>query len=186
MVPMEGIDLGPLLPHHLSELIMGILLMIVLYVVIRAKVMPRFEAMYEERRAAIEGGMEKAEKAQAEAQAALEQYQAQLTEARGEAAKIREDAKAQGAQILAEMREQAQAEAERIKASAQAQLAAERAQLLAELRREVGGLATTLAGRIVGETLDDDERARRTVERFLTELESDQPADRPSGTGASR
>lgn len=184
MVPMEGIDLGPLLPHHLSELIMGILLMIVLWLVIRAKVMPRFEQMYDERRAAIEGGMEKAEKAQAEAQAALEEYQAQLTEARGEAAKIREDAKAQGAQILAEMREQAQAEAARIKATAEAQLAAERTQLLGELRREVGGLATTLAGRIVGESLDDDERARRTVERFLTDLEGQDVA--ASETGASR
>ena len=30
-----AIDLGPLLPHHLSEVIMGILLMIVLYLVIR-------------------------------------------------------------------------------------------------------------------------------------------------------
>jgi F-type H+-transporting ATPase subunit b len=182
MVPMEGF--GPLLPHHLSELIMGVLLMIVLWLVIRAKVMPRFEAMYDERRAAIEGGMEKAEKAQAEAAAALEQYQAQLTEARGEAAKIREDAKAQGAQILAEMREQAQAEAARIKATAEAQLAAERTQLLSELRREVGGLATTLAGRIVGESLEDDDRARRTVERFLADIERQDA--QPTETGATR
>lgn len=181
MVPMEESPLGPLLPHHISELVMGIALMIVLWLVIRAKVMPRFEAMYDERRASIEGGMEKAEKAQAEAQAALEQYQAQLTEARGEAAKIREDAKAQGAQILAEMREQAQTEAARIKASAEAQLNAERTQLLGELRRDVGGLATTLAGRIVGESLDDDERARRTIDRFLADLESDE-----SNAGATR
>jgi multidrug resistance efflux pump len=83
-----------------------------------------------------------------------------------------EDAKTQGSQILAEMREQAQAESARIKASAQAQLEAERAQVLAQLRTEVGGLATTLASRIVGESLEDDARARRTVERFLADLES--------------
>ena len=47
-----------------------------------------------------------------------------------------------------------------------------RAQLLAELRADIGGLATTLAGRIVGEALTDDERANRTIDRFLQELET--------------
>ena len=32
-------------------------------------------------------------------------------------------------------------------------------------------MATTLAGKIVGESLDDDARALRTVDRFLAELE---------------
>lgn len=172
MVPNE-IDLGPLLPHHLSEVIAGIVLMIVLYLVIKAKVVPPFEKMYEERRAAIQGGMEKAEKAQLEAQAALERYEAQLAEARTEAAQIREDAKNQGAQVLAEMREQAQVESARIRAHAQTQLDAERTQLVEQLRSEIGGLATTLAGRIVGESLDEDERARRTVDRFLADLETE-------------
>lgn len=57
-------------------------------------------------------------------------------------------------------------------AEARAQIAVEREAALTELRSQVGGLATTLAGRIVGESLDDDERARRTVDRFLAELES--------------
>ena len=142
-----------------------------LTVVIAKFVVPRFEATYAERTAAIQGGIEKAEKAQEAAEAALEQYNAQLAEARTEAARIREDAKTQGTQILAELREQAQAEAARIKAQGEAQLEAERAQVLAQLRSEIGGLATTLASRIVGESLEDDERARRTVDRFLADLE---------------
>lgn len=171
MVPME-IDLGPLLPTHISELIVGAVLMILIFLVMWKKVVPAFEKMYDERTAAIQGGMEKAEKAQEEAQAALADYKSQLAEARTEAARIREDAKNQGAQIIAEMREQANAEAERMHATTQAQLAAERVQAMGELRTELGGLATTLAGRIVGESLNDDERARRTVERFLADLES--------------
>lgn len=170
---MGEIDWGPLVPHHLSEVIMGILLMIVLYLVIKAKVVPAFEKLYSERTAAIQGGMEKAEKAQEAAEAALQKYNAQLAEARTEAARIREDAKTQGSQILAEMREQAQAEVARIKTQAEAQLEAERAQVMTSLRNEIGGLATTLAGRIVGESLEDDERARRTVDRFLADLESE-------------
>lgn len=172
--PMQ-IDLGPLLPHHLSELIAGAILLLIIFLVVRAKVVPAFEQMYAERTSAIQGGMEKAEKAQAAAEAALQEYQQQLAEARQEAARIREEAKNEGARIKAELREQADAEAQRIIANAKTQIEAERAQASAQLRTEVGGLATTLAGRIVGESLDDEDRARRTVDRFIADLEA-QPA----------
>ena len=164
---------NPLLPA-LPEIIASVVFVLLLTIVIAKFVVPRFEATYAERTAAIQGGMEKAEKAQEEAEAALQQYQLQLAEARSEAARIREDAKTQGSQILAEMREQAQAEVARIKAAADSQLEAERNQVRNQLRNEIGGLATTLAGRIVGESLSEDERARRTVDRFLADLESDE------------
>ncbi len=171
---------NPLLPDPV-EIVAGVVFVIILTVIIWKFVVPRFEETYAERTAAIQGGMEKAEKAQAEAQAALQQYQAQLAEARSEAAKIREEAKTQGTQIIAELREQAQSEAARILQAAESQLEAERAQVMIQLRSEIGGLATTLAGRIVGESLADDERARRTVDRFLADLESDS-ASTPAGT----
>lgn len=171
MLPLE-LDLGPLLPEHLSEILVGIALFIVVWWVMAKKVVPVFEQTYEERTAAIAGGIEKAEKAQLEAAAALEEYKAQLATAREEAARIREEAKSQGAAILADMRQQAQDESSRLLANAKTQIDAERSQAIAELRHEVGGLATTLAGRIVGESLEDDERARRTVDRFIAELES--------------
>jgi F-type H+-transporting ATPase subunit b len=162
---------NPLTPH-LSELIVGLIAFVILFVFLARVVYPMFEKTYSERADAIEGGIKRAEEAQAEAKAALEQYRAQLADARGEAARIREDAKTQGSQILAEMREQAQAESTRIREQARAQLEAERSQVMNSLRAEIGGLATTLAGRIVGESLDDDERARRTVDRFIADLES--------------
>ena len=70
------------------------------------------------------------------------------------------------------MREQAQAEANRIRTQTQAQLEAERTQVMTQLRNEIGGMATTLAGRIVGESLDDEARQSRVVDRFLSELEA--------------
>ncbi|GAA1378423.1 F0F1 ATP synthase subunit B [Luteococcus sanguinis] len=170
-VPQE-LDLGPLLPHHLSELFIGLILVGLVWAVLAKWVVPAFEKMYAERADAIQGGMERAERAQAEAEAARSQYAAQLSEARDEAARIREEAKNQGAQILAEMRDQATKESTRIVESARAQVSAEREQALNQLKGEVGGLATTLAGRIVGESLDDDVRVRGTVDRFLAELES--------------
>jgi len=134
--------------------------------------------MYAERTEAIEGGIQKAEKAQADAAAALEQYQAQLADARGEAARIREDAREQGAAILAEMREQAHAESARILATAQQQIEAERQAAVASLRSEVGSLASSLASKIVGESLADDERQQRVVDRFLADLEANAGQER--------
>jgi F-type H+-transporting ATPase subunit b len=164
----------PILPHP-GELIFGIVAFVILYVVVARKVVPRLEKLFAERAEAIEGGMARAERAQAEATAKLEEYQSQLAEARQEAARIREEARAQGTQIIAEMREQAQTEAARITATAQQQIQAERQQAVVQLRAEVGRLATDLASRIVGESLEDEARQRRVVERFLDELDQAEP-----------
>lgn len=161
----------PLIPH-IPELIFGFVMIAIVYAVVAKKVVPKIEQAYEERRAAIEGGMKEAEEAQAAAQAALESYEAQLAEARMEANSIREDAREQGAAIVAEMRAQAQAEAARITETAQRQVEAERQQAVVQLRQEVGSLSTTLAGRIVGESLESEVRQRGIVDRFLAELES--------------
>lgn len=165
------IELGPLAPA-LPEFIAGILLFIAVWVIMARVVVPRFEQTYAERTALIAGGIEKAEAAQKEAAEALKRYNQQLATARDEASALREEAKAQGAAILAEMRADAQAESKRMIAQAGSQIEAERAQAVQHLRTEVGGLATTLAGKIVGESLDDDERARRTVDRFIADLEA--------------
>lgn len=180
MFPLAGEEpnLGPLLPEHISELFAGIILLAIIWIVVARKVVPLFEATYAERTAEITGGIEKAEAAQKEAAQALAEYQAQLATARGEAARIREDAKAQAVILAAEIRDQAQTDSARMLATAKAQIEAERALVVQQLRAEVGGLATQLAGRIVGESLEDDERARRSVDRFIAELETQAPAEK--------
>ena len=176
MVPTLGvlqeINLGPLAPHHPIEIVVGIVLALVITLIMWKAIVPAFEKMYAERADKIEGGMQRAAAAEARAEAALADYTHQLTAARDEAARIREDAKNQSATILAEARDKAVKESSRILDAGRAQLAAERSQLLVELRGEVGGLATDLAGKIVGESLTDDERAQRTIDRFLAELET--------------
>jgi F-type H+-transporting ATPase subunit b len=166
----EG-PINPVLPHT-SEIILGLVAFLLLLFVIKKFVSPRFEALYEERTAKIEGGIEKAEQAQAEAQRTLEQYKEQLAEARAEAARIRDDARAEGLQIVEELREQAQAESSRIIAQGQHQLDAQRAQIVAELRADLGRTAVELASKVVGESLEDDSRRRGTVDRFLNELDA--------------
>ena len=175
---------APIIPHP-GELVAGLLVFGILMWIFASKISPRLEKIYAERANAIEGSIKRAELAQAEADRRLEQYKDQLADAQDQGNRIREEARAQGAQIVAEMREQAQAEAARITASAQTQLAAERRAAQQSLRVEIGGLATELASRIVGESLTDEARQRRTVDRFLAELEA-APAGTLGGPGAHR
>lgn len=155
------------------EIVVSLVVFALLFFAIWKFVVPAFEKTYAERTKAIEGGLEAAESKQAEADAKLAELEQQLSEARHEAARIREEAREQGAAIVSEMREQANAESARILEHGKTQIEAERQQAVASLRSEVGTLATGLAGKIVGESLEDDARQGRVVERFLAELESD-------------
>ena len=161
---------NPLLPTG-SELILGIVCFVIVFGILGKMLLPRITKLLNEREDAIQGGINRADEAQAEAQAVLQQYRAQLSDARQEAARIRAEASEQGAQIIAELRERAEAEARRITEAAQSQIEAERQQALISLRGEVGSLATELASRIVGESLTDQARQSRMVDRFLDGLE---------------
>ena len=167
----EGETHSPVLPVW-SEVILALIVFAILFVLMRKFVVPNFEKTFAERTQAIEGGLSAAESKQAEADAKLAELEKQLGDARHEAARIREEAREQGAKIVAEMRETAQAESSRIVEHGKAQIEAERQQAVTQLRAEVGTLATALAGRIVGEALEDDDRANRVVDRFLADLET--------------
>ncbi len=161
---------SPLLPKP-AELIVGAIAFGLLFLVLRKFVTPMFEKAFAARTEAIQGGIEKAERAQLEAAKALESYTAQLADARGEAAKIREEARVQGAAIIEDLRAQAQEEAARISAAAHSSIEAEREKAISSLRAEVGTLAFYLASKIVGEALEDQVRQSRIVDRFLEDLE---------------
>jgi F-type H+-transporting ATPase subunit b len=161
---------NPLVPD-LTELIVGAVTFGIIFFALWKVLIPRLNQTLEERTDKIEGGLQRAEETQAEANETLARYREQLAEARHEAARLREEAREQGAQIIAEMREQAQAEGRRLVEAAHAQIEADRQQAIQSLKTEVGGLAVDLASRVVGESLTDEARQRRIVERFLDELD---------------
>ena len=172
MIPLADntASTNPLLPSW-PEFIIGTILFFLVFGFLARLALPRIQKTLAERTEAIEGGLARSDEAQKEAQQLLDQYREQLAEARHDASRLREEAREQGAQIIAEMREQAQAEARRVTEAAQAQIQAERQQALTSLRAEVGTLATELASRIVGESLTEQARQSRMVDRFLDELE---------------
>ncbi|WP_340557955.1 F0F1 ATP synthase subunit B [Streptomyces sp. GSL17-111] len=170
---------NPLVPVW-PEVVIGLLAFGIVFFVFSKKLLPAINKALDERREAIEGGIEKAEAAQAEAQQTLEEYRAQLSEARHEAARLRQEAQEQGAALIAEMRAEGQRQREEIIAAGHTQIEADRKQAAQALRQDVGKLATDLAGKLVGESLEDTARQSRTIDRFLDDLEA------KAETGAAR
>jgi len=165
---------NPLVPN-VTEMIFGFIGFFIVFGLLGKVLLPRIQKTLEERTDAIEGGLNRAKEAQDQANALLEQYRAQLADARHEAARLREEAREQGAQIIAQMRAEGAAQRQRLIDSADERIEADRQQALTALRAEVGALSVELASRIVGESLEDEARQRGTVDRFLTQLEAQSP-----------
>jgi F-type H+-transporting ATPase subunit b len=155
----------------LDELIIGTLAFGIVFFALAKFAFPAISKTLEDRADAIEGGLARAENSQAEAAAMLEEYRAQLADARGEAANIRAEAQAEKTVMIESARGEAAAAAASVTERAQAQIEAERSQAMASLRRDVSELALTLASKVVGESLTDDARARASVDRFIADLE---------------
>jgi F-type H+-transporting ATPase subunit b len=179
-VPMESNFLVP----NATFLVELVAFAIMLFILGRYVIPPINRAMTA-RQNAIRQHFNELEQAKADAKEAEEHFRSQITEARHEAARIREEAREQGASIIAEMRDQAREESERIVRHAHSQIDAERQQAVQQLRAEVGSMATDLASRIVGESLEDEARRNRVVERFLEALETGDN-DRETVSGGAR
>ena len=171
----EGAAHNPLIPAW-YDIIWSSVCFIVILVLFWLYALPRMKKLLDERSAAIEGNIAKADEAQRKAEAALEEYTAQLADARREAGEIRDAAREDGKKIVAEAKENASTEAARLTAAAHAQIDAERQTAFVSLRGEVGTLALDLAGGVIGETLSDDAKAKAVVDRFLADLEASETA----------
>jgi F-type H+-transporting ATPase subunit b len=167
----DEVDHNPIVPIW-QEMLIGAIAFGLLCYVLMKYVFPRMEQTFRARVDAIEGGIQRAEAAQAEANQLLERYRAQLAEARTDAARIRDEARADAEGIRQDVLARAREESDRVIAAGSEQLAAERQTIVRELRSEIGELAVDLASKIVGESLADEARRRGTVERFLADLEA--------------
>jgi F-type H+-transporting ATPase subunit b len=173
----EEAPVNPLVPEVYDVLWSSICFAIIL-IAFWKFFLPKMQVLLDARAVAIEGNIEKAAKAEAAAEAALAEYNKQLSEARAEAAGIRDAAREDGKRIVAEAKDQATVEAARVTAGAQAQIAAERQSAVVTLRAEVGTLALDLASGVIGESLSDDKKAAAVVDRFLADLENSQKASK--------
>ncbi len=166
-----GEEMPSVLAVPIDELIIGIIAFIIVFGGLAKFALPNIKRTLAERADAIEGGIERAAKAEAEANALAEQYRQQLAAAREEASAIRTQAQADRSAMIEEARAEARAAAQAVTAQAEAQIAAERSQATSALTQQIGELAVNLAGKVVGQALTDDARVRQTVDDFISDLE---------------
>ena len=129
----------------------------------------------QERRERIEQGLKDADAARRDREAAADQRQGILNEARREGSEIVQRAQ----KVADDEREKGiadtQVEIDRMRERAVAEIDAERKRALADVRSQVAELALMAAGKVVGETMND-EREKRLVGEFLTQVSAEAPS----------
>jgi F-type H+-transporting ATPase subunit b len=147
---------------------------ILVLVFLARKVIPRITKMIDERQATIAKQFQDAEDAKARLEQAEREYAEALAETRRESSRLREQAQAERAEIVEEARSEAQSRVEEMLAAAEARIATERQQAILALRSEIGELATTLAERVVHDSLREDARQRKLIEDFIAGVGAEQ------------
>lgn len=171
----ESAARNPLLPAT-YDIVWSAIAFFIILIAFWKVFLPKVQVMLDARAEAIEGNIAKADEAQAKAEAALQEYTAQLASARQEAGEIRESARLDATKIVSKAKEDATNEQARITQAAQVQIEAERQSALVSLRKDVGSLAIDLASGVVGESLSDDKKASALVDRFLVDLAASEQA----------
>ena len=166
----EGGSAVELLLPAWPELVAGIIAFSIVFFFVKRWVWPSMNNMMETRRAAIAGEVTAAERAKAEAESLRSDYQARLADARTEANRIIEDARKSAEQMRADITAKAESDAEQIRARARDEAAGEKSRALSEAKAQVGDISVDLAGKIVGESLDQASH-QALIDRYLADLE---------------
>lgn len=170
MVTMASDGIQLFIPK-VYDIVWSLIILVILAVFFYRFFLPRFQAIFDERAAKIEGGIAKAEQAQKDADEAKKKYQAQLSTARVEASKIRDDARAEASHIIADARSRAETEAAQITANAERSIQSQQQQAMVSLRGEVGTLATSLAEKILGSELKNDAVQTSMIDQMIADME---------------
>lgn len=166
----EGGGMDLLLPP-LPELVTGIIAFVLVFGYIWKKAGPALNRLLEDRQRAISGQLAEAEKAKVEAESLLNDYRAQLSEAKEKGNEVIEEARTQAEQMKADIIARAESQAAEIVSKAREDAQGEKSRALAEARRDVANLSIDLAERVVGENLNRETQLG-LVERYIAELES--------------
>ena len=154
------------------DIVWSLIILVIVALFFHKFFMPKFNAIVDERAAKIEGNIAKAEQSKKDADAAKSKYEAQLSTARVEASKIRDDARAEASHIIADARSRAESDAAQITANAQRSIESQQQQALVSLKGEVGTLATALAGKILGAKLESDDVQSSMIDKMIDDLDT--------------
>ena len=165
--PEEKATTNPILPAT-NEIIWGALSFAVLFVLIAKVAYPRVKQGMDARAEKIRSNLDEAERTRDEANSILEQYQRQLADAKGESARIIEEARQAADKLRQDLKKQAEAEVAEIKQRAQDDIAAQAERVKANLRAEVAEMSFELAEKVVEKSLDR-ETNMALIESFINQ-----------------
>ena len=166
---------SPILPET-NELIWGAISFAVLVGLLYRFAWPALKQAMEARTERIRQSLDEAERAKDDAQRVLDEYRAQLADARNESARILEEARQTADQLRRDLQQRAESEIGELRARATEEINAAKDRALAEVRTQVAELAIGAAERIVERSLDRDTN-RQLVDSFINEM---------SATGSAR
>lgn len=153
-------------------------------IILSKLVWPKITAALDAREAKILSEIENAERARAEAEQAQRQYGEELAQARAEATKMIEAAKADASRAAAELKAQNEAEIGQMRDSARAAIAAAQKAAVAELYAQAGSLATAVAEKILQREVNEHDQ-QRLVDETLAEISHEfASAQQPAGSHA--
>lgn len=156
---------NPILPAW-NEVIWGTLAFAVLVVVMTKKGYPAVKSAMDARTEHIRDAIDEADRTRTQAQTVLADYQRQVADAKGEAARIIEEARQTADTLKRDLTARAEAEAAELRQRNAEQIAAERQRVLAELQGQVATLAIELAEKVVGGSLDQ-QRSLQLIEDYI-------------------
>lgn len=166
----ESSGISAILPQ-MDEFVPMLIAFIILWIILAKFGWPKFEAMLSKRENTIKEALEKAEITRVESERVLAEYQQQLDEAKAQSAQIVADAKKTAEAVKADITAKAQTEAAAMIEKARDAIEAEKKAAVAELQGSVVDLSISVAGRLIGEDLNDDQH-RKIIERYATEAGS--------------
>jgi F-type H+-transporting ATPase subunit b len=161
-----GLDL--VLPEP-AELIGGAVAFLFVAGLLGWLVWPKIREAVRKREEQIQGSLEDAEKAKADAQRAQKDYESQIADARGEANRIIEEARQSAEQVRKDLVAKAEAEAKQIVDRASEQIEAERQRTVQELQGSIADMSIELAEKVVGRSLDTSAQ-REMVDAYIREV----------------
>jgi F-type H+-transporting ATPase subunit b len=144
----EGGQSNFLIPNGTFFIVLIIFLIVL--GVIGKWVVPPVSKVLRERDAMVKRTVEDSRKAADQFAAADEDYQSEMAKARGEASKLRDEARAEGRKVLEDMRGRASDQVASTLQQADLELKEQALSIQADLRSSLDNLSETLANRVLG------------------------------------
>lgn len=154
-----------------AEFIPALIIFLIIWALLAKFAWPAVLAMLKKREDTIQQSMDEAEEIKARAASTREEADAVIADARRKASEIvlsaRGDAEKERARIVAD----AHLEAEDIISKARDRAADEQRRIYANATDSIAKVSVAVAGRIVGDTLaDDEEKQRELIKKYIAEV----------------